>query len=355
MGARRALRALRLARHPAARRADHRVGHDPAGQRRHRTVAPLARTVPSAAIRSPGSVRSPASPTRPSAPATSRRQCDTERDVLVARWLPVGAPIIDESLEALAGIDAADRPARPDRPDDGRRHPRHARRLGGPPSPRRRSLASERDRPRRRRRPPHVPCSGRCRRVIHGFRQGHTTSPSARSPRRSTDAAAEQPASPSSSRGCGSSCRTTCSGGLGGVPRARRRARPRAMVLGRRCLGCHADGGRAGRLDGITSPRSASELTTAAAAVAARIDVLEPLARAHEPSSIELDLDAADRFLEQAPAELERLGIELIGPERLVRANLVGAGHGGGRQPDRAASRLQPRGRRRLAARRRRR
>ena len=44
-----------------------------------------------------------------------------------------------------------------------------------------------------------------------------------------------------------------------------------------------------------------SELTTAAAAVAARIDVLEPLAAAHEPSSIELDLDAADRFLEQAP------------------------------------------------------
>ncbi len=64
-----------------------------------------------------------------------------------------------------------------------------------------------------------------------------------------------------------------------------------------------------------------SELVTAASAVAARIDTLEPFAAAHEPSSIELDLDAADRFLEQAPAELERLGIELIGPERLVRGN----------------------------------
>ena len=71
-----------------------------------------------------------------------------EHDALVARWLPVSAPMIDETLEALVGIDAADPAARPDRPDDGRRHPRHARRLGGAPSPRRRSLASERDRPR---------------------------------------------------------------------------------------------------------------------------------------------------------------------------------------------------------------
>ena len=35
------------------------------------------------------------------------------------------------------------------------------------------------------------------------------------------------------------------------------------------------------------------------------------------------DAEAAERFVEQAPAELERLGIELVGPERLVRGGVT--------------------------------
>jgi non-specific serine/threonine protein kinase len=36
-----------------------------------------------------------------------------------------------------------------------------------------------------------------------------------------------------------------------------------------------------------------------------------------------LDLDQAESFLEQAPAELERLGVELIGPEQLVKGGVA--------------------------------
>ena len=42
------------------------------------------------------------------------------------------------------------------------------------------------------------------------------------------------------------------------------------------------------------------------------------LAADHEPSLVELDLDQADDFIDCAPAELARLGIELLGPEQLV-------------------------------------
>ena len=60
-----------------------------------------------------------------------------------------------------------------------------------------------------------------------------------------------------------------------------------------------------------------------AATVAAHVDELSDLASAHEPASVSLDLDAAEQFLEQAPAALERLGIELVGPERLVRSGVT--------------------------------
>jgi hypothetical protein len=60
----------------------------------------------------------------------------------------------------------------------------------------------------------------------------------------------------------------------------------------------------------------------AAARVAEVVDVLAPLADSAEPASIEFDVETADEFLEQAPAELDRLGIDLIGPERLVRAGI---------------------------------
>ena len=40
------------------------------------------------------------------------------------------------------------------------------------------------------------------------------------------------------------------------------------------------------------------------------------------PAAVELDLDQADDFLDVAPYELQRLGIELLGPEHLVRASV---------------------------------
>ena len=60
----------------------------------------------------------------------------------------------------------------------------------------------------------------------------------------------------------------------------------------------------------------------AAARVAEVVDVLAGFADTAEPESIQLDVEGADDFLEQAPAELDRLGIDLIGPERLVRAGI---------------------------------
>lgn len=52
------------------------------------------------------------------------------------------------------------------------------------------------------------------------------------------------------------------------------------------------------------------------------IPVLAELATEHEPASIELELDAADDFIDVAPYELERLGVELLGPEQLVRSRV---------------------------------
>ncbi len=51
--------------------------------------------------------------------------------------------------------------------------------------------------------------------------------------------------------------------------------------------------------------------------------MLAPLGEVDRPAAVELDVDAADEFLEQAPAALERQGIELIGPEHLVRATVA--------------------------------
>ncbi len=68
--------------------------------------------------------------------------------------------------------------------------------------------------------------------------------------------------------------------------------------------------------------RLVAAIVEAAEAAAKAVEPLADLAGAHEPAVIELDLDGAELFLEQAPAELARLGIELIGPERLVKADL---------------------------------
>ena len=50
------------------------------------------------------------------------------------------------------------------------------------------------------------------------------------------------------------------------------------------------------------------------------------LALEHEPTAIELELDVAEDFIDIAPAELERLGIDLIGPERLVKTRVSVSG-----------------------------
>ncbi len=49
---------------------------------------------------------------------------------------------------------------------------------------------------------------------------------------------------------------------------------------------------------------------------------LADLALDHEPTQTELDLDIAEDFLDIAPVELHRMGIELIGPERLIRTRV---------------------------------
>jgi non-specific serine/threonine protein kinase len=66
----------------------------------------------------------------------------------------------------------------------------------------------------------------------------------------------------------------------------------------------------------------ASEVVETARRVSEVVDVVGGLALQPEPTSVELDVDEADGFLDQAPAELARIGIELIGPERLVRADV---------------------------------
>ena len=60
--------------------------------------------------------------------------------------------------------------------------------------------------------------------------------------------------------------------------------------------------------------------------VAPVVPGLADLAVQHEPTQVELDLDIAEDFLDIAPVELQRLGVELIGPERLVRTRVNVAG-----------------------------
>jgi hypothetical protein len=64
------------------------------------------------------------------------------------------------------------------------------------------------------------------------------------------------------------------------------------------------------------------EVVALAITVAECVDVAAELATDHEPSYLEIDVEDAEQFLEQAPAELAQRGIELVGPERLVRAGV---------------------------------
>jgi hypothetical protein len=65
------------------------------------------------------------------------------------------------------------------------------------------------------------------------------------------------------------------------------------------------------------------EVNALTATVSSHVAVLAVLSTQHEPAGVELDLDEADDFIELAPGELARLGIELIGPEHLVKAKVT--------------------------------
>ncbi len=82
---------------------------------------------------------------------------------------------------------------------------------------------------------------------------------------------------------------------------------------------------RAVDLAGSDSRLSAlrDEVEALVTAVAQQVPGLGDLAAEHEPARVELDLDEADDFLDIAPHELHRLGIELLGPEHLVRAHVT--------------------------------
>ena len=61
---------------------------------------------------------------------------------------------------------------------------------------------------------------------------------------------------------------------------------------------------------------------------------LGDLAAKHEPTGVQLELDVAEDFIDIAPAELDRLGIELIGPERLIRTRVNVSGEATPAPPD---------------------
>ena len=70
-------------------------------------------------------------------------------------------------------------------------------------------------------------------------------------------------------------------------------------------------------------PRHLDTLVALLNSVVARIAPVVPglgdLAFEHEPTGVELDLETAEDFIDIAPFELEKAGVELIGPERLIR------------------------------------
>ena len=71
----------------------------------------------------------------------------------------------------------------------------------------------------------------------------------------------------------------------------------------------------------------AGEVLALARTVAECVDVATELLTAEEPATLELAVEDAERFLEQAPAELAARGIALLGPELLVRAGIAVRGN----------------------------
>ena len=242
----------------------------------------------------------------------------------VARWVPVAGPGRRHRAGGARRGDAAD--LRPDaaRPDDGRRHPRRDGRLAGPPPPRRAGLegaAAEQPRSGDDGRPLRHAGAGRARSADRRQRRrpprraggagGALRAPRAAPARRARRAAPRAP------RRARRPLRR-----LGRPPRARRRGRPRSLVLGGRRVGVVGRGRRGRRRRRPPGPAASPRSSALATTVAECVDVAADLAREHEPVGLELSVEDAERFLEQAPAELAARGIELVGPERLVRAGV---------------------------------
>ena len=61
---------------------------------------------------------------------------------------------------------------------------------------------------------------------------------------------------------------------------------------------------------------------------------LADLALQHEPTSVELELEVAEEFIDLAPHQLDQLGVELIGPERLIRTRVNVSGEATPSPPD---------------------
>ncbi|MEZ5297877.1 MAG: SNF2 helicase-associated domain-containing protein [Ilumatobacteraceae bacterium] len=76
-------------------------------------------------------------------------------------------------------------------------------------------------------------------------------------------------------------------------------------------------GGSPARLGALRE--EAERLVTA---VADAVPMLEEVGAPDHDGHVELDIDEADDFIEQAPLQLEQANIELIGPEHLVRAKV---------------------------------
>lgn len=87
-------------------------------------------------------------------------------------------------------------------------------------------------------------------------------------------------------------------------------------------------------------PRLAEAVSALAVTLAESVDLAADLAHEHEPVGLELTVEEAETFLEQAPAALAARGVELVGPERLVRAGITVRGHATPRDPSDHAGRF---------------
>ncbi|MBV1893726.1 MAG: DEAD/DEAH box helicase [Ilumatobacteraceae bacterium] len=68
------------------------------------------------------------------------------------------------------------------------------------------------------------------------------------------------------------------------------------------------------------------ELISATVQRISEIPGLADLTEQEQPNQVELELDVAEEFIDIGPAELEQLGVELIGPERLIRTRVAVSG-----------------------------